>query len=254
MSLSPQALRAGSLGPSFDVAVTPGRLTVSTRSGHAADWTLTLEGAGRTASVATGRSAGETDAPPTLEKGAASVWYARTPHGLEQGFRVDRRPSGSSGQVVVAMSSGGSWFPVATGPTSVALYGPGGRAELTYSGLTVTDAIGRHLPAHLETTGRSIRIAFDDHGAQYPVVVDPWIQVAGLVPPADSNAFGTSVALSGSATTATAIVGDPDGGPTATGQVTAYTLSGGPGPLAPPSHRRRTPSTSAPRWRSPPAG
>ena len=88
------------------------------------------------------------------------------------------------------MSSTGSWFPVATGPTSVSLYGPGGRAELTYSGLTVTDATGRHLAAHLETSGRSIRIAFDDQGAQYPVVVDPWIQVAGLVPPAYSNAFG----------------------------------------------------------------
>ena len=220
----------GALGPGFDVAVTAsGRLTVSSGHGHAPDWALSLDGVGRTAQGAAGRSGGSTAAPSTLERGAASVWYSRTDHGLEQGFHVDRRPSGSGGRAVVAMSSTGSWFPVATGPTSVSLYGPGGRAELTYSGLTVTDATGRHLAAHLETSGRSIRIAFDDQGAQYPVVVDPWIQVAGLVPPAYSNAFGNSVAISmPSATTATALVGDPfGGGIDGHGQVTAYTMSGG---------------------------
>jgi len=218
----------GALGPGFDVAVTAsGRLTVSSGRGHAPDWALTPDGVGRAASGATGRSAGATAAPSIFARGAASVWYARTGRGLEQGFRLGGRPSGSGGRVVVAMRSAGSWFPVATGPTSVSLYGPGGGAELTYSGLTVTDASGRHLPANLETSGRSIRIAFDDRGARYPVVVDPWIQVAGLAPPADSSTFGQSVAVSASGSTATAIVGDPSGGATGDGQVTAYMLSGG---------------------------
>jgi len=219
----------GALGADLTYAYGPsGRLTVSAGRSHVPGWALVPDGVGRdTVGAAGGTIRTDSSEPRSLDAGGASVWYSRTPHGIEQGFRLDHRPAGAGGSVVVAMASAGSWLPVATGPTSVSLLGPGGRVQLTYSGLTVTDATGRRLPAHLEASGRSIRIAFDDHGARYPVVVDPWIQQAGLAPPLNAGAFGTSVAVSSNGSTV--LVGDAlgGGGTPTPGAATVYTLSGG---------------------------
>ena len=146
----------------------------------------------------------------TYDNGQLSEWYSTTATGLEQGFTLNRRPAGTNGAVTIAMASAGGLTPVLTSPTSLSLFGHSGQAELNYSGLKVTDASGRVLPAHLETSGSSIRIAFNDQGATYPVRVDPFIQLASLVPPTTASAFGTVIATSSNGTTA--LVGDPYGG------------------------------------------
>ena len=78
----------------------------------------------------------------------------------------------------------------------------------SYSGLHVTDATGRVIPATMTANpqGNSIAIEVHDSGAQYPLTVDPtWSQTAELTATdgAASNYLGTSVAMSGT----TAIVG-----------------------------------------------
>ncbi len=154
------------------------------------------------------------------------MWYSATATGLEQGFTLNRRPDGTSGSVTIAMASAGGLTPVLTSPTSLSLLRPSGQAELSYSGLKVTDASGKVLPAHLETSGPSIRIAFDDQGATYPVRIDPYIGLANLVPPTTAFAFGTAIATSSNGTIA--LVGDPEGGGgTNTGAATIYTFANG---------------------------
>ena len=161
----------------------------------------------------------------TYDNGQFSVWYSPTATGVEQGFTLNRRPAGTDSAVTIAMGSAGGLTPVLTSPTSLSLFGHGGQAELNYSGLKVTDASGKVLPAHLETSGSSIRITFNDQGATYPVRVDPYIQLASLVPPATASDFGTVVATSSNGTTA--LVGDPYGGAEGTGAATVYTFANG---------------------------
>ena len=161
----------------------------------------------------------------TYDDGQLSMWYSATATGLEQGFTLNRRPAGTTGAVTIAMASAGGLTPELTSPTSLSLLGHGGQAELNYSGLKVTDASHKVLPAHLETSGSSIRIAFDDQGATYPVRVDPYIELASLVPPTTASDFGTAVATSANGTTA--LVGDPYGGAQDTGAATVYTFANG---------------------------
>ena len=53
-------------------------------------------------------------------------------------------------------------------------------SSLRYSGLLAFDATGRELPARLELDGRSLLVRVDDHGARYPLTMDPIVQEAKL--------------------------------------------------------------------------
>ena len=256
-----------------------GGLSVSNRSNQSASWSLAPTGLGRgQIEPLEGGADASGSATRTYDNGQLSMWYSATATGLEQGFTLNSRPAGTSGAVTIAMASAGGLTPELTSPTSLSLSGHSGQAELSYSGLKVTDASDKVLPAHLETSGSNIRIAFNDQGATYPVTVDPYIELASLVPPAtayefgtvhcdlverhrrtggrpsrgrrtntgaatvytfangswsagtaltpptSSEAFGTSVALSGAGTTA--LVGDPNGGAAFSGTATVYTFNG----------------------------
>ena len=203
-----------------------GDLRVSSGLDQSANWSLAPSGLGRGQIESLDGGADVTGAATrTYDNGQLSVWYSPTSTGVEQGFTLDRRPAGTSGAVTIAMASTGGLTPVLTSPTSLSLFGPSGRAELSYSGLKVTDASDRVLPAHLETSGSSIRIAFNDQGATYPVHVDPFIQLASLIPPTTASEFGTVIATSSNGTTA--LVGDPAGGAEGTGAATVYTFANG---------------------------
>ena len=200
-----------------------GDLTVSSRRDLSANWSLAPSGLGRGQVVPlTGGADAPGAATRTYDNGGLSEWYSATATGLEQGFTLNRRPGGTNGAVTIAMASAGGLTPELTSPNSLSLLGHNGQAELNYSGLKVTDASGRVLPAHLEISGSSIRIVFDDQGATYPVHVDPFIQLASLVPPTNASAFGTVIATSSNGTTA--LVGDPSGGAAGTGAATGLHL------------------------------
>ena len=132
-----------------------------------------------------------------------SQWYVNGPLGLEQGFTVERAPTG----------------PV-TGPLTLALpLTPDGRlsmsagavlirrggSSLVYSGLRAQDARGRPLRSWMVLRGRRLLLRVDARHARYPLRIDPFIQQGGKLTgsgESEAAAFGFSVALSGDGNTA----------------------------------------------------
>jgi hypothetical protein len=155
-------------------------------------------------------------------RGGVGEWYANGPVGLEQGFTLLRRPSGS-GILRLAVGSlpAGVRARLAVGGESLAVVDRAGRSTLTYGELTVTDAIGRHLRAWIRLADRQILIRVDDAGARYPITIDPLVQEVELSANdgAASDFFGTSVAISGS----TIVAGAPYHGASAQGAVYVFT-------------------------------
>jgi hypothetical protein len=124
-------------------------------------------------------------------------WFANGPLGLEQGFTITRRPVGE-GPLRLALGVSGNVSVSAQGAAGLTLSDSAG-SGLTYSGLTAFDAAGHRLRATMATSGRQITISVADRGARYPIVVDPFIQLAKLVAPggvADGR-LGDSVAMAG---------------------------------------------------------
>ena len=134
-------------------------------------------------------------------RGALTEWYLNGPLGLEQGFTLARPPAGKatepltlaltlSGDLVASIDSTGK---------GVALSRADGTPALTYRGLTAYDANGRELTAWLQISGNELWLRVDDTGAQYPLVVDPFVQQAKLTASAAASVtrFGISVGVSG---------------------------------------------------------
>lgn len=109
-------------------------------------------------------------------------WYVNGPLGVEQGFTLPRAPSESSGApLTLAFNLSGNLTAQAdAGGKDVILTRPDGTRGLKYRGLTAHDATGRELPAWLEVKDQRLSLRVDDTNAEYPVVVDPFIQQAQL--------------------------------------------------------------------------
>ncbi len=138
----------------------------------------------------------------TYARGPVRQWWTNGPLGLEQGFDIARRPAGS-GALTLSLAVSGT---VRLDHGTVQL--PGG---LRYAGLRATDARGRSLRAWLQARNGRILVRVNDHGARYPLRIDPFVQQAELTP-SDGvgcaylcDQFGYSVATSGS----TVVVGAP---------------------------------------------
>jgi hypothetical protein len=112
-------------------------------------------------------------------------WYVNGPLGLEQGFTLPRPPGVRSGDVLtLAFTLSGNLIARADeGGKDVTLTRPDGTRALRYRGLTAHDATGRELPAWLEVEGQRLSLHVDDMNADYPVVVDPFIEQAQLTAP-----------------------------------------------------------------------
>ncbi len=136
-------------------------------------------------------------------------WYENGPLGLEQGFTLASRPGKANGQpLTVELGLRGDLLPaLELGGKALELKRKDGKGVLRYTGLEARDATGRTLRTWLELRGERLLVRLEDQGAQYPVVVDPWIQQAELTASdgAAKDAFGYSVAISGSM----ALVGAP---------------------------------------------
>ena len=141
-------------------------------------------------------------------RGAAlTEWYRNEPRGLEQGFTVARAPSGGAGPLVLEMDAAGLAVALSADGSEIVGRTTGGTAVLRYSGLVVSDAAGRRVPASLAVDGQAVQLRVDDFGAAYPLVVDPWFEQAKLSASdaANGDLFGWSVAVAGD----TAVVGAP---------------------------------------------
>jgi hypothetical protein len=118
-----------------------------------------------------------------IERGPLTEWYVNGPLGLEQGFTVWERPSSTDGgRLVLEQTSRGA----------------AGSTQLDFGGLFAFDAGGRELPVEIGTSGARVEIRVDDREARYPIVVDPFVQLAKLVPKKpEGGDFAVSMAISG---------------------------------------------------------
>jgi hypothetical protein len=150
-------------------------------------------------------------------RGLLTEWYVNGPLGLEQGFTLDERPSVTAGEdgyrtdsqpLTIVLDLSGDLTPaVDPGQTSLTLTGGQGQPRLRYTGLAAYDATGRELRAWLELQGERLLLMIEDTGARYPVVIDPYVQLAELTA-SDGQAndnLGYSAAISGD----TVVVGAP---------------------------------------------
>ena len=135
------------------------------------------------------------------KRNGLTEWYVNGPLGLQQGFTVDRRPTGSKRDTLTLelSLSGGLRAVVDADGTGLTLEDPDGVARFRYTGLTAYDADERTLPARLEAVDGTVRIHVDACGARYPVVIDPIFQTAKLLAKdgAAYDRLGCSVSISG---------------------------------------------------------
>ena len=183
-------------------------------------WGLQLERygfAGRMRSVAGRADAGAEGGRVTYDwDDTLEEWYVNDARGLEHGYTVRRRPPGDGGPLTFQLAVRGTLQPEVYGNgRGVSFVNDGGTTVLTYSGLTVLDAAGRELDACFERVAGGLFLSVDEHGARYPLTIDPLAQRAYLKA-SNTDAldqFGLSVAVSGD----TVVVGAPQEASSATG-------------------------------------
>jgi hypothetical protein len=132
-------------------------------------------------------------------RGSIQEWYLNGPAGLEQGFTLAERPGGDPGQRLTLALGAPESLTGKSDPGGTGMVLNQGSDSLAYRGLSVSDATGQSLPAHLGLDGGQVLIRVDDQAAQYPVTVDPFIQAAKLIASdgAANNQLGVPVAISG---------------------------------------------------------
>ena len=177
---------------------------------HAATWGMHVSAYGhgdilKAAAAATP----EVDANQVqYRRGDLTEWYLNGPLGLEQGFTLGQRFGRSTlGSLVIELTLSGNLKAAKADDTSLSLTSSDGKRCLRYAGLSATDADHRELRAWLDLRGNRLRIHVNDQTARYPVVIDPWVQVAEVAASdgGNSDEFGWSVA----AGTNVVVVGAP---------------------------------------------
>ena len=135
-------------------------------------------------------------------------WFVNDARGLEHGFAVRERPavspSSPESPLSFALSTRGTLHPrISADAQGVFFVDSSGATVLNYTGLKVWDADGKVLASRFEKAGEhSVRLVVEEHGARYPLTIDPIAQQAYLKPAAVGttqylDGFGTSVAVSG---------------------------------------------------------
>ncbi len=126
--------------------------------------------------------------------------YANGPLGLEQGFTISRRPPGTNGSpLTVAVDLTGEFKASVGGDGSALTFAGSDGASLRYTGLTASDAAGRQMRSWLQLEDRRLLLRVEDSSAQYPLLIDPLIQLSELTASdgQSNDALGWSIALSG---------------------------------------------------------
>ena len=147
----------------------------------------------------------------------------RRGRGVEQGFTVARRPSGSHEPVTLALGVRGLRARLAG--SEVEFLTRSGRVALRYGGLVARDARGRRLVASLAVSGSRLLLRVVDREARYPLRIDPFMQQGAKLTgtgASGASGFGLSVALSQDGNTA--LIG---GGGDNTGAAWVFVRSGG---------------------------
>jgi hypothetical protein len=133
-------------------------------------------------------------------RGGATEWFANGPSGVEQGFTIPARPLGTgSGALTLSLGLSGTLVVRRGASGGLVFVSADGKAMLRYSDLSVTDASGGALPAHMTVAHGRVLISVDARRARYPIRVDPLVSVAELYasPGLENEELGFSVAVSG---------------------------------------------------------
>jgi Bacterial Ig-like domain (group 3) len=162
----------------------------------------------------------------SLGSGLSTI-YRVTETGVEQQFKLTRRPAGSGHELTLAESLGGALRAVQSGPGTIGFIGKHGVA-LSYGALKVTDAKGRILPAHMALAGRTVKLVIDDSHASYPLTVDPLVTPSPTLsksfPGSGAEKLGADVAVSSDGQTVAVGAPTADSG---AGAVLVFTESDG---------------------------
>jgi hypothetical protein len=175
---------------------------IEVRSG-AAQWGLALRGYGYGDSLRAASEAAPQASANRVEyrRGPLTEWYVNGPIGLEQGFTLAERPGGSNGEpltIALALSKGLTASLDAEGK-GVTLASGEGQPKARYAGLIAYDATGREMRSWMEVRCGDLLLHVAEGDARYPLVVDPFIQLAKLTASdgAANDELGFSVSISG---------------------------------------------------------
>ncbi|MCX6598855.1 MAG: hypothetical protein NTV70_21080 [Acidobacteria bacterium] len=147
-----------------------------------------------------------------LDRGALEEWWLNDTRGLEHGFTLPQRPSGSP----EAADGSPLRFTMAVRGTLTARLNPDGQSAsfvdsegtsvMNYAGLKVWDRDGRVLPSRMEAADGTLALVVDEQSAHYPITIDPVAQQAYIkASNTDVNdRFGFKVAISGDTMVVTA--------------------------------------------------
>jgi hypothetical protein len=143
--------------------------------GKGAPWTLGV----RTRSLLRGSSEFALSIPEvavlggraTLDHGPFVEWFENRPGGIQQGWIIERRPTGDGELRIVVELEGGFEARIEDQGRSAVFECAG--FTLPYRDLRAWDADGRDLPARIVGGGRRIEIEVEDEGASYPLTIDP---------------------------------------------------------------------------------
>ena len=146
-------------------------------------------------------------------RGDVTEWYINSPFGMEQGFTLSQRPEGEIDQVSISLNletKGDLSANDSKNGKSIEFTNSKDQTVMSYGKLYVYDADGKELESSMKLNEDAIIIAFNDQGATYPVVVDPFVEVQMLFASNGNqdDFFGFSSAISGDF----AILGAPDKG------------------------------------------
>ena len=172
-------------------------------AGAAARWRMSLRRYGygehlQPVDAATARASGNRI---EYARGPLTEWYVNGPAGLEQGFTISRPPGKARGQpLTLTLALSGNLRPK-TSEQGEELELAGQHTDWRYTGLAAEDAGGRKLRSWLDLRGDLLLIRVDDAGAQYPLTIDPIVQVAQLARAGGvaGDAWGYSVSMNGNA-------------------------------------------------------
>jgi hypothetical protein len=128
-------------------------------------------------------------------------WYVNGPLGLEQGFTLESAPGERTGAPLsLALTLWGDLqAALEPGGNALRLNQADGTVVLRYRGLHAQDATGRALRSWLQVQKGQLWLRVDDDGAQYPIVVDPFVEQVKLTATdaGSGGQFDTSVAING---------------------------------------------------------
>jgi hypothetical protein len=177
-----------------------------------ARWGMTLLGYGYGDDLATMAARPATQAGVNrveYRRGSLTEWYVNGPVGLEQGFTISQPPSQANGRpLTVALELSGPVDAVVDEGAKGLTLSRSNQGTLRYTGLIARDASGKELRAWLELKSHRLLLRVADSGARYPLLIDPWLQLAKLTASngAAGDSFGWSVGVSGN----TVVVGAPN--------------------------------------------